>query len=162
MGGNKVIESILWNTGKSTTNPSVAFRMEVLPMNDRCIRAVKILIPALIVVVFSGCASKRINDVLADPARYANKNVKLTGDVVESYSIAGRGFYRIEDTTGRLWIFSDKGVPRKGARVSVKGKIKDGFDLGALLGGVIKIPDPVKERIETGLLMIESSHKAAH
>ena len=131
-------------------------------MNNRRTRVTDFLIAASLVAGLAGCASKRINDVLADPARYANKNVTLTGDVVESYSITGRGFYRIEDGTGRLWIFSDKGVPRKGARVSVKGKIKDGFDLGAFLGGVIKLPDPVKERIETGLLMIESSHKASN
>ena len=131
-------------------------------MNGRRMRFTKFLTATFLVAGLVGCASKRINDVLADPARYSDKNVTLTGDVVESYSITGRGFYRIEDGTGRLWIFSDKGVPRKGARVSVKGKIKDGFDLGALLGGVIKLPEPVKERIETGLLMIESSHKASN
>ncbi len=131
-------------------------------MNGRRMRFAKFLTATFLVAGLVGCASKRINDVLADPARYSDKNVTLTGDVVESYSITGRGFYRIEDGTGRLWIFSDKGVPRKGARVSVKGKIKDGFDLGALLGGVIKLPEPVKERIETGLLMIESSHKASN
>ena len=131
-------------------------------MNNGWTQWAKIFTSTLLVVALAGCASKRINDVLADPARYSDKNVTLTGDVVESYSITGRGFYRIEDGTGRLWVFSDKGVPRKGARVSVKGKIKDGFDLGAFLGGVIKLPDPVKERIETGLLMIESSHKASN
>ncbi len=131
-------------------------------MNGGRMSFTKFLTATILVASLVGCASKRINDVLADPARYSDKNVTLTGDVVESYSITGRGFYRIEDGTGRLWIFSDKGVPRKGARVSVKGKIKDGFDLGAFLGGVLKLPDPVKERIETGLLMIESSHKASN
>lgn len=110
-------------------------------------------------VAAAGCAGKTINDVLADPQRYANQDVEITGNVVESYSVVGNGFYRIEDDTGKLWIYSSKGVPRKGARVRVKGKIRDGFDFGSL-GEIIPLPEPVKERIENGLLMIESSHKA--
>ena len=110
-------------------------------------------------VAAAGCAGKTINDILADPQRYANQDVEVTGNVVESFSVVGKGFYRIDDETGKLWIYSSKGVPRKGARVSVKGKIRDGFDFGAL-GEIIPLPEPVKERIENGLLMIESSHKA--
>ena len=85
---------------------------------------------------------------------------RLRGDVVESYSVAGHGFYRIEDPTGKLWVFSNKGVPRKGSYVKVKGKIHDGFDLTSM-GGFIKLPEPIQERIESGILMVERSHKAA-
>ena len=106
-----------------------------------------------------GCAQKTINDVMADPYRYRNKNVSLTGNVVESYSATGRGFYRIDDATGRLWVFSTRGVPRKGARVSVKGKIYDGFDATSI-GEFVKLPEAIQERIETGLLLLEDSHKA--
>lgn len=117
----------------------------------------------LLILVFcaswAGCAQKTINDVLADPQRYSDRDVRISGDVIESFSVTGRGFYRVEDGTGRLWVFSTKGVPRKGARVSVKGKIQDGFDISSL-GGVINLPEPIQERIESGLLMIESSHKA--
>ena len=106
-----------------------------------------------------GCAQKTINHVLADPYRYRDKNVSLTGDVVESYSITGRGFYRIEDATGRLWVFSTRGVPRKGARVKVKGKIYDGFDATSI-DEFVKLPSAIQERVETGLLLLEDSHKA--
>ncbi|HSF16029.1 MAG TPA: hypothetical protein VLK65_10805 [Vicinamibacteria bacterium] len=119
-----------------------------------------LLLASMIAVVGLGCAQKTVNDVLADPSRYARKNVALEGQVVESFSVAGNGFYRIEDPTGRLWVFSNRGVPRKGAHVRVKGKIHDGFDLTSL-EGFVKLPEPIKERIETGLLMVESSHKAA-
>jgi hypothetical protein len=43
--------------------------------------------------------------------------------------------------------------------VKVKGKIHDGFDISSF-GGVLDLPEPVRERIESGLLMVESSHKA--
>jgi len=110
-------------------------------------------------LIAAGCAGKTINDILADPQRYANHDIEIVGNVVESFSVVGKGFYRVQDGTGKLWVYSSKGVPRKGARVRVKGKIRDGFDFGSL-GEILPLPEPVKERIENGLLMIESSHKA--
>ena len=117
---------------------------------------------AAVLVVLAGafgCAQKTINDVLADPYRYRNQNVSLAGYVVESFSVTGKGFYRIEDSTGRLWVFSSRGVPRKGARVTVSGRIYDGFDITSL-GDFVKLPGAIKERIESGLLLLEDSHKA--
>lgn len=104
------------------------------------------------VLALTACGPKTINHVLADPSRYANKDVKLEGRVVESYSVAGRGAYRLEDETGRLWIVSQRGVPRQGARVEVKGKVREGFNLGS----VVQLP----KDLSTGLVLIESSHKA--
>ena len=111
-----------------------------------------LLVLAAMSLLLAACEQKTINQILAEPNRYANREVGVLGTVVQSYSVLGRGAYQIEDGTGKLWVISDKGVPRKGARVGVKGKIKDGFDLG----GLIKLP----AGIGTGLVMIESSHRA--
>ncbi len=103
-------------------------------------------------VVIAGCAGKSINHVLADPSRYRNREIKVSGSVVNSYSIAGRGVYQIEDNTGRLWVASDRGVPHRGARVSVTGTIREGFNLGPLADFA---------RLSDGaLIMIEREHKA--
>ncbi len=109
---------------------------------------------ACAVLMLIACERKSINQILADPQRYAHREVDVVGQVVQSYSVLGRGAYQIEDGTGKLWVVSyeGKGVPRKGARVSVKGKIQDGFDLGTL----VKLP----EVVSSGLVMIESTHKA--
>jgi hypothetical protein len=119
-----------------------------------------IMLGLLLALAGTGCATKTVNDVMADPSRYADRSITLKGAVVESYSVAGNGFYRLEDTTGRLWIFSNRGVPRKGAYVQVKGKVKDGFDLTSV-SDFFTLPEPIRERIESGLLLVESSHKAA-
>jgi hypothetical protein len=60
--------------------------------------------------------------------------------------------HRIGDESGELWS-SERGVPRKGARVTVEGTIRGGFDLGSL-GDRINLP-----AVGTGLVLIESSHK---
>lgn len=101
------------------------------------------------------CASKSINQILADPSRYSNREVRVSGAVVDSYSVTSRGVYRIDDETGQLWVVSETGVPRKGARVTVKGTIRDGFNLGSL-GDRLNLPPGVG----AGLVMMESSHKA--
>ena len=91
---------------------------------------------------------------MAEPSRYANKDVTVTGTVVHSTSVLGHGTYRVEDGTGSLWVVSTKGVPRKGAHVKVTGKIRDVADLGSLL----KLP----EAVGGGLVMTESHHKASY
>jgi hypothetical protein len=98
----------------------------------------------------AACATS-IQKVTADPSRYRNREVTVSGHVTESFSIVGRGAYQIEDETGRLWVFSDHGVPRKGASVKTKGTIREGFDLGPL-NNMIKLPGG-------GIVLVESSHR---
>jgi hypothetical protein len=99
-----------------------------------------------------GCEQKSINEIRANPSKYANKDVSVVGNVTRSYSVLGRGAYEVDDGTGKLWIVSEKGVPREGARVAVKGTIRDGYNLG----GLIKLP----EAVSSGLVMIEKEHDA--
>ena len=109
----------------------------------------------LTAVVSAACGARTINKVLADPGHYRNRSVKLTGAVVDSYSLVGRGAYQLDDNTGRLWIVSDNGVPRKGARVVVRGTVREGFNLGSL-GDRLKLPPA----LGAGVVLVESSHKA--
>ena len=103
----------------------------------------------------ASCASRSINQVLADPSRYRDREVRLSGAVVDSYSFVNRGAYRIDDGTGTLWVVSNTGVPRKSARVKVRGTIREGFNIGSL-GDRINLP----AGLGAGLVMLESSHKA--
>jgi membrane protein implicated in regulation of membrane protease activity len=118
------------------------------------LRFVGAAILAVSALVSAACAAKTINQVLADPSRYRNRQVRLSGSVVDSYSLANRGAYRIDDDTGQLWVVSDRGTPRKGARVTVNGTIREGFNLGSL-GDRINLPG-----VGAGLVLMESSHKA--
>jgi hypothetical protein len=107
------------------------------------------------VLFLPGCEQKTINHILADPQRYANHEVEVVGKVVRSYSVLGHGAYEVDDGTGILWVVSKTGVPREGARVGVKGTIREGFNLGEL-GSILKLPEAVR----SGVVMIESERKA--
>jgi len=104
------------------------------------------------VLIVSGCEQKSINEIKADPSRYANREVTVAGTVVRSFSVLGRGAYEIDDGTGKLWVVSETGVPREGAKIAVTGTIRDAYNLGSF----IKLPEPVS----SGLALIEKSHKA--
>jgi len=106
-------------------------------------------------LVAVGCGAKSINQVLADPAKYRNQSVTVHGTVDESASVLGRGAYRISDAGQSLWVVTNGGAPRKGARVNVTGHLQEGYDLSGL-GNIIKRPGAV----QSGLVLIEESHKA--
>ena len=124
-------------------------------MKERSWRRSTVLIVLVLgALVLSACATRSVNQILADPARYRNREVRVSGSVVESYSLTNRGAYLIDDQSGKLWVVSDRGVPRKGARVTVKGTIREGFNLGSL-GDLINLPG-----VGAGLVLMESSHQA--
>ncbi len=108
-----------------------------------------------VAMVSAACGARSINDVLADPAKYRNESVTVRGTVDQSASVMGKGAYRITDGEQSLWVVTSSGAPRKGARVDVTGRIQDGYDLSSF-GGVLKLPDSLR----SGLVLIESSHKA--
>ncbi len=111
------------------------------------------VVPVTLLALFLvGCEEKTISQIKADPNRYANRDVGIRGEVTESFSVLGRGAYQVSDGTGKLWVVSEKGVPRKGSRVAVKGRIRDGFDLGSF----IRLP----EKVGSGMVLVEDSHKA--
>jgi hypothetical protein len=103
-------------------------------------------------LAMSGCEQKTINEIRANPSRYANHEVTVAGTVTRSYSVLSEGVYEVDDGTGKLWVVSKSGVPREGARVAVKGTIRDAYNFGSL----VKLPEPIR----SGLAMIENSHKA--
>jgi hypothetical protein len=105
----------------------------------------------------AACGARSINQVLADPAKYRNDTITVRGTVAESASVLGKGAYRITDGDQGLWVVTASGAPRRGARVDVTGRLQDGYDLGAL-GSVLKLPGS----LQSGLVLIESSHKARY
>ena len=116
------------------------------------VRIAVLLVVSMLALLLVACEKKTINQIKADPNRYVQHEVGIEGQVVRSYSVLGKGAYEVDDGTGKLWVVSDKGVPRTGTRVAVKGKIKDGFNLGS----IVKLP----EMISSGMVMIESEHRA--
>src|SRR5262245_55848840 len=119
------------------------------------IRPIGVIAFLIAALAASACATVRVSKILADPSRYSNRDVRVSGAVVDSYALANRGLYKIDDESGQLWVVSDRRAPRKGARVTVKGTIREGFNLGSL-GSQIGLP----AAIGSGVVLMESSRDA--
>lgn len=95
--------------------------------------------PVLMAVLLSACGSVRINRINADPARYRNRSVSVTGAVTNAVGLLGTGGYQIDDGTGKLFVISSSGVPAKGARVKVTGTVISGANiLGRSVGTAMR------------------------
>jgi hypothetical protein len=92
--------------------------------------------PALVTVValvaaLTGCERTRIADINRDPSRYTGKEITIAGEVTDSFGALNQGAYEIDDGTGRIWILSiNFGVPARGARIAVTGRLQPGLTFG--------------------------------
>lgn len=88
-------------------------------------------------MLLAACSQTTISKINADPARYKNKEVAVVGRVTDSYGIAGTGAYELDDGTGRIWVATTRGVPSKGSRIGVKGRVHTSFAIAGRSFGTV-------------------------
>jgi hypothetical protein len=82
-------------------------------------------------LLIAGCAARgvRVAELKDEPGRYDDKSVSLNGVVTNSWGVplVPFQFYSIDDGSGEITVLSrsERGAPRKGARVQVKGKVSE-------------------------------------
>ncbi|MBS1856412.1 MAG: hypothetical protein JST11_13680 [Acidobacteria bacterium] len=90
-------------------------------------------------LLLAGCAPLTIGRITADPSRYQNRTVRVSGTVTTSVGLLGKGGYQIADGTGRIYVISGRGVPSRGSRVVVTGRVVPGAEvLGTPVGVTIR------------------------
>jgi hypothetical protein len=92
-----------------------------------------IFLPLLLIgtLLLTACPQREsISKVLADPGRYRNKEVGITGTVTDAYGALGVGAYEVDDGTGRIWVATQRGIPSRGSRIGAKGRVRSGFNIG--------------------------------
>lgn len=92
----------------------------------------------LLSAVLIACGTTKISEINADPARFANKEVSIAGEVVSAFGALSQGAFEMDDGTGRIWVISENyGVPAKGARVRVTGRVQSGITFGGRSFGTV-------------------------
>ncbi len=100
------------------------------------------LVPAVTMLLLTGCGTVRINKILTDPTRYHNKRVNVEGTVTQSYGAFVAGVYQVDDGTGKIYVLSNRSAPVKGARVKVSGPVQSGVTvMGRSFGTTIRESD---------------------
>jgi len=95
----------------------------------------------LAVVALAGCPQQvTVAEIQADPGHFSNKEVAIEGDVTNAFGALGQGAYEVDDGTGKIWVLTDRGgVPSRGARVRVAGRVTTGVTFaGRNFGTVLR------------------------
>jgi hypothetical protein len=85
------------------------------------------------VAALAGCrdSTTPIREILDDPSRFADQEVRISGEVTMAMGVLGTGAYEVDDGTGKIVVVTQQGgVPREGAKVGVEGRVRTGFTLG--------------------------------
>ena len=99
----------------------------------------KLTILLAVAILLAACAPVTIGRINADPSHFRNRTVRVTGTVTNSVGLMGKGGYQLEDSTGRIYVISGKGVPSRGSKVTVTGRVAPGAEvLGTALGVAIR------------------------
>src|SRR5436190_19070093 len=98
----------------------------------------------LAATLLAGCAPLKIGRINADPSRFRNQTIHVTGTVTNSVGLMGKGGYELEVPTGKIYVISGSEVPSRGSCVTVTGRPMPGAQL---------------LRTAVGLAIREGSHK---
>jgi hypothetical protein len=93
----------------------------------------------------SGLLSTKIADIKSDPRRYADKNVTVSGEVAGTFSLLVFKYFTLRDKTGEITIVTQRPLPKKGERLTIKGVVREAFSLGSETLLVI-VEEPEKAR----------------
>ena len=81
----------------------------------------------------AACEEASISKIQNNPSKYYNKEVGFVGTVSDAYGFSvlgqGGGIYKVDDGSGSIWVVSQNGgVPTKGTRIGVKGRVQNGVN----------------------------------
>ncbi len=69
----------------------------------------------------------KIKDIQADPRKYEGRRVTVSGTVVDTVNLLVYKAFVLDDGTGQIRVVTDRILPRKGQRTTVRGTVKQGF-----------------------------------
>jgi hypothetical protein len=101
--------------------------------NNNCGRYQKVVYPLLLLVLLSGCGSMSstpINKIMENPRVYSGKQVMVSGEVTEIFSLFVIKYFLVRDKTGEIAVITDRPLPRKDVKIKVKGRVEEAFSIG--------------------------------
>ena len=74
--------------------------------------------------------STTIGKILSNPRDYVEKELTISGTVTERFSLFVVKYFILQEPSGEITVVSDKPLPAVGAKIRVKGHVKEGVSLG--------------------------------
>lgn len=114
-------------------------------VNMSTFRAIFVVGCALIMLSVScGIGTTKIGDIINHPRDYAGKDVTISGEVTETFSLFVIKYFVVRDNSGEIPVVTDRPLPAKGEKIKVKGRVEEAFSFGN----------------KTALVLLESTEKS--
>jgi len=87
----------------------------------------------LIIILSAGCSglmATPIKKILDNPRDYSGKSVTVSGEVTELFSLVVIKYFVVKDRSGEIIVVTQKTLPAKGSKITVKGMVQEAFSLG--------------------------------
>jgi len=87
----------------------------------------------LLIVALTACDTlfpTPIADILQNPRKYEGIQVKVSGQVVETFGLIVIRYFTVKDDTGEIAVVTERPLPKKGEHVTITGKVQEAFSLG--------------------------------
>lgn len=91
-----------------------------------------------------GIGSTKIGSIVGHPRDYADKEVTISGEVTETFSLFVVKYFVVRDNSGEISVITEKPLPVKGEKIEVKGTVKETFSFGT----------------KTALVLVETNEKS--
>ncbi len=95
-----------------------------------CGRRACVLLLSLMLAGCTGLFSTPIKKIIDNPRDYYGKRVTVSGEVTEVFSLFVVRYFVVRDGTGEITVVTKKPLPRKGAKIRVKGTVEEAFSFG--------------------------------
>ena len=90
------------------------------------------VIAFLTILLLAGCGSLMatpIKKILENPRVYDGTSVTVSGEVTELFSLIVIKYFVVKDSTGEIVVVTQKPLPQKRSRITVKGIVQEAFSL---------------------------------
>jgi hypothetical protein len=77
-----------------------------------------------------GISSTPIGKIVDKPRDYAGKEVTVSGEVRDTFSLVVVKYFTVKDATGELAVVTRRPLPKKGTHIEVRGRIEEAFSIG--------------------------------
>jgi hypothetical protein len=101
------------------------------PFKSFKVPAVICLVCVLVIAAVScDVRTTRIGDIVSHPRDFAGKEVTISGEVTESFSMIFIKYFMVRDDSGEIAVVTQRTLPAKGEKIKVKGSVKEAFSIG--------------------------------
>ena len=85
---------------------------------------------SILILSCSNLFSTKIGDIRGDPRKYAGKEVTISGQVTEVFSLIAFKYFVVKDSSGEITVITSRPLPAAGKKIRVQGIVREAFSIG--------------------------------